>query len=138
VNRAGVVEELHVGHDDVDTQVLGAGKHHPGVHDQTVPTVAVDHEVHPEFAQTSQGDEFEWVGGRHGRNHSLAVSRLGPEAGQRDEPSRRNRLGPKASVERGLKRAKRSRRRHRPFEGDAQVLLEGLAPPRERRAQTPP
>ena len=50
VDRPAVVEELHVGDDDVDAQVLGAREHHPRVDDQTVPAVAVDHQVHPELA----------------------------------------------------------------------------------------
>jgi hypothetical protein len=50
VDRSAAVEELHVGNDDVDTQMLGPGEHHPGIHDQTVTAVAVDHHVHAELA----------------------------------------------------------------------------------------
>ena len=53
VDRAALVEEFHVGDDDVHTQVLGAGEHHPGVDDETVAAVAVDHQVHAEFAEAA-------------------------------------------------------------------------------------
>jgi hypothetical protein len=54
-------EEREVGHDEVDAQQFGIGKHHPAVHDDHVLAVANRRHVHAELAQTAEGDYLQLV-----------------------------------------------------------------------------
>src|SRR5581483_1663259 len=59
-NRVGALEEIrHVGNDDVDAERGGVGEHHSAVDDDGIAAVLVDHEVHPDLAETAERDDAE-------------------------------------------------------------------------------
>jgi hypothetical protein len=59
VQLAAGLEIGEIGNDDVDAQMFFAREHHAGVHDETVVAEVIHHEVHPELAETAEGDEPE-------------------------------------------------------------------------------
>ena len=135
VDRAAVVEELHVGDDDVDAEVLGAGEHHAGVDDETVPAVAVDHQVHPELAEAAERDDLERDASCNGPPDEVYQRGRGHAARERDERLRGHGLGAERPVDSRVRSRSARALRLVARERRAQVLQDRLAPLRERRAQ---
>ena len=65
------LEVGQVGHDQVDAQQLGFGKHHAGIDDDDVVAVADGGHVHAELAQPAQGDYLQLA-----ISHSLVLSNM--------------------------------------------------------------
>ena len=56
---AALLQVGEVGNDEVDAEELDVGERHPGVDDETRVPVRNRHEVHAEFAEAAQRDDFE-------------------------------------------------------------------------------
>jgi len=59
VNRPAGLEIGQIGNDDIDAEMLFAGEHHAGVDHDAVVAPAVDHQVHPELAETAESHELQ-------------------------------------------------------------------------------
>ena len=60
LNFDGVVEDVgHVRDDDVDAERGRVGKHHPAVDEDGFVAALVDHQVHPDLAETAERDDAE-------------------------------------------------------------------------------
>ena len=55
---AALLQVGEVGNDEVDAEELDVGERHPGVDDETRVPVRDRHEVHAEFAEAAQRDDF--------------------------------------------------------------------------------
>ena len=60
-NVLGVLLQVgEIGRHDIDAEQFGIGEHHAGIDDENIVAVADRHAVHPEFAESAQGNDLEF------------------------------------------------------------------------------